>query len=108
DGLCSAPRRPAHPPRARAGAGHRLGGPPDLGGGAARVSFTAYARTAFAQAASAVRSAPLLPAVSVLSIALGLVVTGAGYVAARNLATLLEAWGEGVQITIYFDPAEPP
>jgi cell division transport system permease protein len=60
-----------------------------------------------AQAAAGVRGAPLLPAVAVMALALGVLLTGAVFVASRNAQELVRSWGEGVQLTIYLLPDAP-
>jgi len=68
------------------------------------VKLFSYARSAIEQAGAVMRAAPLLPVVAVAAVALGIVLVGTVHVAARNLHDVLANWGQGVQLTVYFQP----
>src|SRR5215813_5555559 len=72
------------------------------------MSLGAHTRNAFAQAGAGVRAAPMPPLVAVLALALGAMLFGTVYIAARNAQNMLSAWGEGVQLTIYLAPDSAP
>src|SRR5262249_54474774 len=75
-----------------------------------RVAMTlgAHTRNAFAQAAAGVRAAPMPSIVAVFALALGAILFGTVYIAAKNAQSMLRAWGEGVQLTIYLAPDSAP
>jgi cell division transport system permease protein len=72
------------------------------------MSLRAHARTAFAQAGTAVRAAPLLPLVATLALGFGMTLFGGVYIAARNVGEMLRTWGEGLQLTVYLEPGSAP
>jgi len=72
------------------------------------MSLGAHTRNAFAQAGAGVRAAPMPPLVAVFALALGAMLFGTVYIAARNAQNMLRAWGEGVQLTIYLLPDSAP
>src|SRR5215813_5616137 len=72
------------------------------------MSLGAHTRNAFAQAGAGVRAAPMPPLVAVFALALGAMLFGTVYIAARNAQSMLRAWGEGVQLTIYLAPDSAP
>ena len=72
------------------------------------MSLGAHTRNAFAQAGAGVRAAPMPPLVAVFALALGAMLFGTVYIAARNAQNMLRAWGEGVQLTIYLEPDSAP
>ena len=72
------------------------------------MSLGAHTRNAFAQAAAGVRAAPMPSIVAVFALALGAILFGTVYIAAKNAQSMLSAWGEGVQLTIYLAPDSAP
>jgi cell division transport system permease protein len=48
------------------------------------------------------------PLLAVFALALGAMLVGTVYIAARNAQSMLRAWGEGVQLTVYLAPDSAP